>query len=66
MYENPKLKMTKEVKLRLSEPVDDLAALCAEEAGVQKAVWVRKIVEAHLADQGYEIPGYRRVVALRA
>ena len=66
MYANPKLRRTNETKVRLSEPVEELVEQAAAAAGTQKAAWMRQVIEAHLADQGYEIPGYKRVVALRA
>lgn len=57
MYIDQKYKKDHETKVRLSDPVESIALREATRAGVQKAVWMRHIIEQYLADCGHEIPG---------
>lgn len=56
MYTYHHHKRNNGTKVRLSEPVEEIVEHCAATAGLQKAVWLRAVIEQYLIDQGYEIP----------
>lgn len=56
MYDDPKLKRRNETKVRLSDPVEQIVAMEAERQGMQRAAWMRRIIEQYLEEQGFEFP----------
>lgn len=59
MYIDARHKKGNETKVRLSDPVEEIAMREACRTGEQKAVWMRRVVEEYLVARGFDIPGYQ-------
>jgi hypothetical protein len=59
MYLHSKHKKVNETKVRLSDPVEEIALRESCRTGEQKAVWMRRVVEEYLVAQGFDIPGHQ-------
>lgn len=56
MYDDKTLKRRNETKVRLSDHVERIVSREAERQGMQRAVWMRRIIEQYLEEQGFEFP----------